>query len=210
MTALSPSLLAADFSRLNDEIQKAEYAGAEYLHLDVMDGHFVPNLSFGVPVIASIRKCTGLLFDVHLMITHPLDYLEAFAKAGADYITFHLESESDPDQTIDRIHALGKKAGISIKPSTPAEALLPYLPKLELVLVMSVEPGFGGQSFLTSALPKISWLRAQAPQLHISVDGGINAETGQCCAQAGADILVAGSYLFHAKDPLQAARSLRF
>lgn len=206
---ISPSLLAADFSCLDREIKRMEDAGADCLHLDIMDGVFVPNISFGIPVISSIRSRTELPFDLHLMITQPILYVEPFAKAGADWITFHLESESDPGKTLEEIHRLGKKAGLSIRPGTPVEELYPYLDALDLVLIMSVEPGFGGQAFLDSCLPKISALRERAPSLRISVDGGINMETGRLCREAGADMLVAGSYLFRAKNPTESLQSLR-
>ena len=174
-----------------------------------MDGVFVPNISFGIPVIQSLRKISKLTFDVHLMIQEPLAYVDAFADAGADFLTFHLESSSDPQKTIEAIHARGMKAGISIKPGTPAEAVLPYLPQVELVLVMSVEPGFGGQKFMPSCLDKIRAIRAASDTVEISVDGGINGMTGALCREAGASVLVAGSYVFGAKDPAEAIASLR-
>lgn len=206
---ISPSLLAADFARLDRELDKIEKGGADWLHLDVMDGVFVPNISFGLSVIQSLRPVTGLTFDVHLMIKDPIRYVADFQKAGADYLTFHLESEGDPQKTIEAIHRAGMKAGMSIKPGTPAEALLPYLPELELVLVMSVEPGFGGQKFMPECLDKIAAVRAAAPDIHISVDGGINGETGARCRKAGADVLVAGSYVFGAEDPAAAIAKLK-
>lgn len=206
---ISPSLLAADFSRLDRELQRVERAGADCIHLDVMDGIFVPNISFGIPVVSSIRKVTALPFDLHLMITDPLRYIGPFVKAGADLITFHLESASDPLETIRAIHDAGKKAGLSISPNTPAEKLLPYLDKIDLALVMSVEPGFGGQGFLPSAVEKIHFLREAAPSLTINVDGGINEKTGALCREAGANMLVAGSYVFGAGDAAAAIASLR-
>lgn len=209
MAIVSPSLLSADFAYLNDELKKVSDSSAEWIHLDIMDGVFVPNLSFGMPVIASIRKVSSLFFDVHLMIEDPIKYVEEFSKAGADAITFHYESKSDVQKTIDKIHSLGKKAGLSIKPNTPAEEIIPFLKDLDLVLVMSVEPGFGGQSFMDSCLPKIRLLREKAPNIHISVDGGINAQTAKLCREAGADVLVAGSYFFGAKNLSEAADSLR-
>lgn len=209
MVKISPSLLAADFTQLGRELKKIESGGAQWLHLDVMDGVFVPNISFGLPVIQSLRPVTGLTFDVHLMIQDPLPYVQAFAKAGADYLTFHLESACDPRETIRKIHEAGMKAGISIKPATPVEQLLPFLPELQLVLVMSVEPGFGGQKFMPESLQKIRSIRAAAPDVHISVDGGINAETGTLCREAGADVLVAGSFVFGAEDPQKAIALLK-
>ena len=209
MMKISPSLLAADFARLDRELAKIEAGGADWLHLDVMDGVFVPNISFGLPVIQSLRPVSRLTFDVHLMIQNPIRYVEAFQKAGADYLTFHLESEGDPGETIEAIHAAGMKAGLSIRPGTLVERLLPYLPGLELVLIMSVEPGFGGQKFMPESLEKIAAVRAAAPDIHISVDGGINGETGALCRKAGADVLVAGSYVFGAENPAAAIARLK-
>ena len=208
MMMISPSLLAADFTKLDRELDRITRGGAEWLHLDVMDGVFGPNISFGLPVIQSLRKISRLTFDVHLMIQEPLLYVDAFADAGADYLTFHLESSSDPEKMIDAIHARGMKAGLSVKPNTPAEAVFPYLDKLDLILVMSVEPGFGGQKFMPACLDKIRILHEKAPEIPISVDGGINAETGRLCREAGADVLVAGSYVFGAKDVVAAIDSL--
>ena len=214
MTQLSPSILAADFTRLGQECRQVLAAGADMLHFDVMDGHFVPNISFGVPVLASLHKALpGAFYDVHLMISRPLDYVQAFAGAGAGCITFHLESENDAGQVIDAIHAAGCKAGVSIKPGTAASALAPYLDRVELLLVMSVEPGFGGQRFMPSALEKLRWLRGEctvrglAPWLQ--VDGGVDAVTGPDCVKAGADLLVAGSAVFGAPDMAAAVQQLK-
>ena len=204
---IAPSILAADFRKLGEEIALVESLGAEYLHFDVMDGHFVPNISFGVPVLESISKCHQMINDVHIMISEPKKYIEKFADAGADIITFHYEACEDQDEiqdVIDMIHSYGIKAGLSIKPNTPVEVIQPFLEDLELVLVMSVEPGFGGQSFIPEALDKISYLRKiidlNGYLCLVEVDGGINDKTAKLCREAGVDILVAGSYLFGKSD----------
>ena len=213
MAIISPSILSADFCRLEEDCRRVLDAGAEMLHYDVMDGHFVPNISFGVPVLASLhRGMPSAFFDVHLMISHPLAYVDAFAKAGAGLINFHLESEDDPGAVLDAIRAAGCKTGMTIKPGTPAEALSPWLDRLDLVLVMSVEPGFGGQKFQSSALRKLEALKAERearglPFL-LEVDGGVNAETAPFCVEAGADVLVAGSAVFAAADPAAEVRAL--
>lgn len=213
MAIISPSILSADFCRLEEDCRLVLDAGAEMLHFDVMDGHFVPNISFGVPVLASLhRGMPSAFFDVHLMISHPLAYVDAFAKAGAELINFHLESEDDPGAVLDAIRAAGCKTGMTIKPGTPAEALSPWLDRLDLVLVMSVEPGFGGQKFQSSALRKLEALKAERearglPFL-LEVDGGVNAETAPFCVEAGADVLVAGSAVFAAADPAAEVRAL--
>ena len=213
MAIISPSILSADFCRLEEDCRRVLDAGAEMLHFDVMDGHFVPNISFGVPVLASLhRGMPSAFFDVHLMISHPLAYVDAFAKAGAELINFHLESEDDPGAVLDAIRAAGCKAGMTIKPGTPAEALSPWLDRLDLVLVMSVEPGFGGQKFQSSALRKLEALKAEREarglQFLLEVDGGVNAETAPFCVEAGADVLVAGSAVFAAADPAAEVRAL--
>ena len=210
---VSPSILSADFARLADAAQLMERAGADWLHVDVMDGHFVPNLTIGPVVVKSLKKHTSLPLDVHLMITDPLKYAEPFAKAGASSLTFHVEAVKDPREVIRAIKALGVRAGASVKPGTPAAAVLPYLDELDLVLVMTVEPGFGGQAFMADMLPKIrevaGAIREKKRDCRLEVDGGIDAGTGAQTAAAGANVLVAGNAIFNAPDPVQAVRALK-
>ena len=213
MAIVSPSILSADFSALGDACRCVLDAGAGMLHYDVMDGHFVPNISFGVPVLKSLHKALPRAFyDVHLMISRPADYVGAFAGAGASLINFHLESESDPAATLAAIRAAGCKTGLTIRPGTPPKALYPYLDQLDLVLVMSVEPGFGGQKFMPSALEKLADLKAQRAARGLSflleVDGGVDAATAPLCTAAGADVLVAGSAVFGVEDPAGVVRQL--
>jgi ribulose-phosphate 3-epimerase len=206
---VSPSVLACDFARLGAELEAAEEAEADMIHLDIMDGHFVPNITLGPPIVASMRKYTGLPFDVHLMLVHPDRYVEPFAKAGADHITFHIESECDPAAVIRQIHEQGCSAGITLKPGTPASALEPVLADVDMVLVMSVEPGFGGQKFQPEMLRKTSeiyaMLRKIGSHAHIEIDGGITHDNVREAASAGANVIVAGTAVFRAPEGIRAA-----
>jgi ribulose-phosphate 3-epimerase len=213
MVKISPSLLSADFARLGEDIESVR--SAEYLHFDVMDGVFVPNISVGLPVLEAVRRVTDVTLDVHLMITEPVRYAGRFARAGADIVAFHVEADS-PDGisgAIDAVLSLGKRPGLAVKPATPAEAVLPYIDRLGIVVVMAVEPGYGGQKFMTGALDKLRELRAlidaRNPGCELEVDGGVNAETARLCIEAGADVLVSGSDLFGSPDRAARIRELR-
>jgi ribulose-phosphate 3-epimerase len=212
---VAPSILAADFSQLEVEVHRAEDAGADWLHLDIMDGHFVDNISFGPAVVATVRKHTALPLDVHLMIEHPDHYVPRFLEAGANSITVHVEPEAKHDvaQTLAAIRAAGCKAGLSLNPATPFEAIEPYLATIDLLLVMTVHPGFGGQAFRPEMMEKVKrardWREAHQAKLHVEVDGGINAGTAKLSIENGADVLVAGTSIFRTEDYAQAIRDLR-
>ena len=215
MIKIAPSVLAADLANLGAEVEQIRLGGADFVHFDVMDGCFVPNISMGVPVLRSLRKATDLFLDVHLMIDRPLRYVDAFCKAGADLVNFHVEADTEENLllAIEKARALGRKTGVTLKPATPAEAVLPYLPLVDLVLVMTVEPGFGGQSFMFDQLPKVTRVRQLADAIHpdcdVEVDGGVDAETAPLCIRAGASVLVAGSSVFGKADRAAAIRALR-
>ncbi|TYS91096.1 ribulose-phosphate 3-epimerase [Rossellomorea aquimaris] len=210
---IAPSILSANFAELGNEIKDVEKGGADYIHVDVMDGHFVPNITLGPMIVKAIRPLTSLPLDVHLMIENPSQYIEAFADAGADYITVHVEADPHLHRTIQMIKSKGVKAGVVLNPGTSAESIKPILQDVDMVLLMTVNPGFGGQSFIPSVVPKIKQIREWAndinPTLEIEVDGGINPETAAICAEAGADVFVAGSAIYNRSDRRAAIEELK-
>ncbi len=213
MIKVSPSMLSGDFSKFGEEVKRISDCGADMLHFDIMDGLFVPNITFGAPVLKSVRKYSQIFFDVHLMIDEPLKYIEDFVSAGADMITFHIECKSDTKETIKKIKSFGVKAGLSVKPGTPVEAILPYLDDLDNVLIMTVEPGFGGQKFMSDMIEKIEYIskviKEKNRDIFLQVDGGINRETVLSVVKAGANLIVAGSAVFNAHDPAEEIKYLK-
>lgn len=210
---IAPSMLSCDFSKMGEELIRIDKGGADLIHLDVMDGHFVPNITIGPAIVSALRPYSKLPFDVHLMIDYPIDYIEQFSKAGADIITFHVEAKSDITSTIEKIESFGVKPGLVIKPNTPAESVFPYLDKVYMILVMTVEPGFGGQSFMADMLPKVTAIKNKAREMGfdilIEVDGGINEKTIGQAAAAGVDISVSGTGVFKAESAEEAIRNLK-
>ncbi|MBM7659407.1 ribulose-phosphate 3-epimerase [Bacillus mesophilus] len=213
MYKIAPSILSADFAKLGEEIKNVEQAGADYIHIDVMDGHFVPNITIGPLIVEAVRPVTSLPLDVHLMIEQPDQYIESFAKAGADIISVHVEACKHLHRTIQFIKSQGVKAGVVLNPATPAEMIQPILEDVDLILVMTVNPGFGGQQFIHSTLPKIkqisSWIKEKELDVELEVDGGVNSETAKLCVEAGATVLVAGSAIFNAEDRFKAIQVLK-
>ena len=215
MVKVAPSILSADFVNLERDIRALKTTGADYVHVDVMDGLFVPNITIGIPVVAAIRRITDMPLDVHLMIDRPLRYVDDFCKAGSDLLTVHVEADTQENTlaALKRIRENGVRAAISVKPKTPAEAVLPFLPYCDLILVMTVEPGFGGQSFMQDMMPKLKTIRgyidAQNPGCELEVDGGVNAETARICRENGANVLVAGSAYFKAANPAAFVRAVK-
>lgn len=206
MAKIAPSILSADFVNLEHDLQELKQSGADWIHLDVMDGTFVPNIAFGIPAVSAVRKVTDLPLDVHLMIDRPIRYVEDFIEAGADWLTIHIEADQPQNtlEALDKIHALGCKAAISLKPRTPAAAAIPYLEKCDMILVMTVEPGFGGQKFMVDMMPKLKKLRQMLDEVNpgciLEVDGGVDSVTQALCKENGAEVLVAGSAYFKAAD----------